>query len=379
MNNWIEIADDHLAHNFRTLQAAAGEATEVLAVVKANGYGHGAERSSVALARAGAHWLGVTCVSEGVRVRQALAQAGCGNRRLIVMCGFFAPDVPAILEHALTPVMWTLGQVHDLAAYAIPVHLEIDTGMNRQGVRPGPDLAEILAAIKISALQLEGVQTHFASSEEVASPLTSAQQRRFAEAVAQVRAAGLQPKWVHAGASSAVDNPPQNATWLRDLAIPAGARPMVRTGIALYGYCMPIVGEAGPHVRPALKPVLTWKTRILSVQTLAPSETVGYNATYIARDAMRMALLPVGFADGLRRELSSTNDRPGGWVMLHGQHAPILGRISMNLTVVDVTHIGSAASGDEVIVLGPGIDADEHARLADTTAYEILCGIHPCG
>jgi alanine racemase len=379
LNNWIEIAEEHLAANFRTLQAAAGADTEVLAVVKANAYGHGAERCAVTLAHAGAHWLGVTCVSEGIRLRQALAHAGLANQRLLVMCGFFAADVPHLRQYDLTPVVWTLEQLQSLAGLAIPIHIEVDTGMSRQGARPGPELAQLLDAMQPAGLHLEGVLTHFASSDEVASPLTHTQQQRFADALAQTHTAGLHPRWVHAGASSAVDNPTRNAAWLAVLAASFTARAMVRPGIALYGHTMPILGPGQPVIQPTLRPVMTWKARVLSIRTLAPGETIGYNATYTASAPMRVALLPVGFADGLRRELSSTNQRPGGWVMLHGLRAPILGRISMNLTVVDVTHVAAARPGDDAIVLGPGISADVHARLAHTTAYEILCGIHPCG
>ena len=118
---------------------------------------------------------------------------------------------------------------------------------------------------------------------------------------------------------------------------------------------------------------------MLATRSIAAGDTVGYNAIFTAEHAMQVALLPVGYADGLRRELSSTNKKLGGWVMLHGRRAAILGRISMNLTVVDVTGIDGVKPGDEAIVLGEGITADDHAHLASTIAYEILCGIHPCG
>jgi alanine racemase len=259
------------------------------------------------------------------------------------------------------------------------VHVEVDTGMGRQGAVPGADLAALLAQISDAELRLDGIFTHFCSSEEAASELTQLQQQRFEQAVAQVSEAGLKPAWVHAGNSSTVDNPAQPSPWLADLAATLGARAMVRTGLALYGYCLPIEGNAKPHVQPALKPVMTWKARVLAVRSLAIGETVGYNATFTARWPMRVALLPVGYADGLRRELSWRPDASGGWVILCGREVPILGRISMNLTVVDATELSSVKAGDEAIILGEGITADHHAALAHTIAYEILCGIHPCG
>jgi alanine racemase len=374
LHNWIEIAGDHLAANFRTLQTAAGAGTEVLAVVKARAYGHGAEHCAAPLVRAGAQWLGVTNATEGSRVRAAL---GGLPARILVMCDFAAPYVCLMHEANLTPVVWTLEQVAALAARPLPLHLEIDTGMSRQGVRPGAELAGILTAIRAANLRLEGVLTHFTSSEEPESRHTRRQQELFAAAIAQIREAGLSPDWVHAGASSAIDNPAYQPGWLAELAASVGARPMVRTGLALYGYGLPLDPGATPRVIPAVKPVLTWKVGVISTRTVEPGDTIGYNATFTVRKPMRIALLSVGFANGLRRELSSTNDRPGGWVMLHGRRASILGRISMNHTVVDVTHIPEVEAGDTAILLGPGVTADDHARLAHTTAYEILCGIQP--
>jgi len=150
----------------------------------------------------------------------------------------------------------------------------------------------------------------------------------------------------------------------------------VRCGIALYGYCLPIEGgSVEPKIRATLKPVMTWKTRVMDVRDVAAGDTVGYNAMFTAPGPMRLALLPVGYADGLRRELGSTNARPGGWVMIGGERAAIVGRVSMNLTMVDVTRFEGVRVGDEVVVLGDGVTADDHARVAGTISYEILCGV----
>jgi alanine racemase len=384
LNHWIEISEPRLARNFHRIQAAAGAGTTVLAVIKANAYGHGAETCAPMLVRAGATWLGVTCASEGERVRRTLAEAGL-KAEILIMSGFLPEDAPQIREFSLTPVLWTPEQVSWLAA--IPgtrVHVEVDTGMGRQGVTAGAALDELLQALDASGLIADGFLTHFSSSEVAHSPVTARQQECFTAVVEQVAAARRRPTWVHAGNSSAIDNPaPANsapdAAWICRLAAILGARPMVRTGIALYGYTLAIEGEASPRLHPQLEPVMTWKAQVLATRTLAPGDTVGYNSTFTANQRMQVALLPVGYADGLRRELSSTNGNPRGWVMLHGRRAPILGRISMNLTVVDVTNIPGVQAGDEAIVLGDGMTADDHARLAGTIAYEILCGIHPCG
>jgi len=149
---------------------------------------------------------------------------------------------------------------------------------------------------------------------------------------------------------------------------------MVRTGIGLYGYCLPVEG-AKALVLPELRPVMTWKTRVIGVREVQAGDTVGYNAIFTAAHPMRLALLPVGYADGLRRELSGADGAPGGWVMVRGRRAMIMGRVSMNLTIVDVTEIPGVTVGDEAVLLGDGITADDHARLAHTIAYEIVCGM----
>jgi alanine racemase len=179
---------------------------------------------------------------------------------------------------------------------------------------------------------------------------------------------------VHAGASSSLDSPQWESKWLSGLAADLGAKAMVRCGIGLYGYCNPLEGGEST-VRPKLRPVMTWKTRVLDVREVRAGDCIGYNGTFTARVPMRLALLPVGYADGLRRSLSSTNAREGGWVMVRGARAPIVGRVSMNLTMVDVSGIDDVAIGDEVALLGDGVTADDHARLAGTISYEILCGV----
>ena len=395
MTSWIEISEERLAANYRAIAQAAGAQTAVLAVVKANAYGHGVELCSTILAHAGAPWLGVASASEGARARSALGEAGIARKdqpAILVMCGFLQQDVEAIAEYALTPVVWTPEQVGWLEGTGLAVHVEVDTGMARQGVHPGDELDDLLDELTASGLTLDGIFTHFCAAEVAHSVLTQTQQRRFEAAIAQVSAQGLTPRWVHAGSSSSVDNPAQASPWLVDLATSVGARAMVRCGIALYGYCSEIEqhkniaslttgrGYVQSKLRPALRPVMTWKTRVLSLRDLPAGETVGYNATFTAPAPMRLAMLPVGYADGLRRELSGSDARPGGWVILHArdgseQRAAIVGRVTMNLIMVDVTAIPGVHIGDEVVVLGDGITADDHARLAATIPYEILCAV----
>jgi len=396
VKNWVEISERRLVANYRLLVQAAGGETAVLAVVKANAYGHGAEVCAPVLARALAEWLGVTDMVEGVAVRESMAAAGVAYENhpgILVMSGLLGEDAEAVVRHGLTPVVWEQQQMEWLAvavrqrggdAVPLPVHLEIDTGMARQGIAPGEQLHTLLHWLKRQPLlRLDGVMTHFASSEIAGSTLTRSQRKRFEEAIAAVAAVGLRPAWVHAGNSSSLDNqgPEGNLAWLCSLAASVGARSMVRSGIALYGYCLPIeqAGSGGnvvqPMVRHVLEPLMLWKTRVIGLRQVKAGDTVGYNAIFRAEGPMRLALLPVGYADGLRRELSGSNARPGGWTMVQGRRAAIVGRVSMNLTVVDVTEIPGVAVGDEVVILGDGVTADDHARLAHTISYEIVCGV----
>jgi alanine racemase len=390
VKSWVEISEERLTDNYRALTKVAGADMAVLAVVKANAYGHGVEVCAPVLARAGAKWLGVTDAAEGIAVREALAAAGLADAAqpgLLVMCGLLAEDAEAIVEHGLTPVVWERQQIEWLGAAVrrrgakpLAVHLEIDTGMARQGVAVGSELRELLRWMAAQTdIRVDGVMTHFASAEVAGAALTRTQQARFEEALRAVGEAGLRPAWVHAGNSSTVDTDGAEGSlcWLRGVAEGVGAQAMVRAGIALYGYClaMECAGDVQPQVRAGLQPVMTWKTRVIGLREVGVGDTVGYNATFVAERPMRLALVPVGYADGLRRELSSTNSQAGGWMMLHGKRAAMVGRVSMNLTVVDVTEIPSVHIGDEVVVLGDGVTAEDHARLAGTIAYEIVCGV----
>jgi alanine racemase len=416
----MEISEQRLAENFRALERILAEdreteqdaggtgavsgAISLLAVVKANAYGHGIDPCAAVLARAGAEWLGVTDAHEGARVRGVLNEASeppsqnpdtehskphpIPNPEILVMSGTAGlPDeAECIVRERLTAVVWDPEQIERLAEAAraaaieapVRVHIEVDSGMSRQGVAPGPELASVLRTIAAEPkVALDGVLTHFASTEVAESPQTASQQRSFEAAIAQLAASGMRPKWVHVGNSSYIDNAcgGRSLGWLRKLAAHAGARAMVRSGLALYGYLLPLEGPATPLASDRVGPVMTWKTRVIGVREVNAGALIGYNGTFSAPRPMRLALLPVGYADGLRRELSSTNARTGGWVMIRGQRAPIVGRVSMNLTTVDVTGIAGVAEGDEAVLIGDGVTAQDHARQARTIAYEILCGI----
>lgn len=385
LKSWIEISEANLRANAAAIRSAAGEGTELLAVIKADGYGHGAELIAPVLADAGVMWLGVGDVEEGARVRTALADR---EAHILVMCGIEPQDANAVIEHRLTPVVWTASHINALESAAertaerVAVHLEIDTGMARQGASPGDELASFLHALKLAKrTRLEGVFSHLCSSETCSGERTAAQLENLERALDQIYSSSQEPplaEWLHLANSSALDEG-STAERMQRIAEDISASILVRPGLAIYGYCLPLENESGTGAGAAgelcdkLKPVLTWKTHILATRRIDAGQTVGYGATFIARHPMRLALLPVGYADGFRRKASSSAG--GGWVIIAGHRAAVLGRISMNLTVVDITDIPQANEGAEVTLLGDGVSAADHARWCGTIPYEILCGI----
>ncbi len=299
------------------------------------------------------------------------------------MCGMELNDAPAMATCGLTPVVWTVEHVAAMeraaraAGHRLDVHLEIDTGMSRQGAQPGAELAAVAERLVRSRwMHCEGLMSHLSSAEVAASKVTESQRARFADAIAQVTAAGLQPELLHLGNSSAVDEGSTMA-WVREAAKKIGARAMVRSGLAVYGMCLPIEAGGKGQLAAKLKSALTWKTHITGLREIEKGTSVGYGATFTAKRAMRLALLPVGYADGFRRAASSglSLDDPAGWVMIAGKRARVVGRVSMNLTTVDVTGIDGVHVGSEVVLLGDGVSAEDHARWSGTIAYDILCGL----
>ncbi len=376
VKSWVEISSARLAENFRAVRSAAGAGVETLAVIKANAYGHDAAICSQVLVEAGAQWLGVSDVEEGAALREVVPHSGL---RVLVMSGMEIADAPGLVLHGLTPVVWTADHVTAMERAArasglrVNVHLEIETGMARQGIAVGPDLARVLQRLADSRwVHCEGVMTHLCCSEVVGAQTTKVAQDIFRVALEQVAAAGVKPDFVHLANTSAVDEG-STLTWLRARAKAMDARAMVRVGLGLYGHCLEIEGEAPHRLQPKLAPVLSWKTQVIGLREIEAGATVGYGATFAAPRKMRLALLPVGYADGFRRAASSgVGD---GWVIIAGKRAAVMGRVSMNLTVVDVSAIDRVYEGMEVLLLGDGVTAEDQARWSGTISYDILCGI----
>jgi alanine racemase len=365
---WAEVSLTTLRKNFRTVQKHVGAAVTVCAVVKADAYGHGAVECSRALESEGARWLGVTSLDEAIPLRDAGIQSN-----ILLMTGFWRGEESEIVRLRLTPTVWEPWHIDSLEKAASvmgvarhPVHLKVDTGMGRLGVAVDELSAVVTGLTGAKHLVLDGLSTHLASSEIMDAPSVADQERKFEDALRMVRGAGMEPAFVHVANTGAVIS--RRGTW----------HSMVRPGVALYGYYLPFqrAGRevSGGTLRLPVKPVLTWKTRILSMRNFAANQALGYGGTYVTKAPAQVAVLPVGYADGYNRQLSNR-----GRVIVRDHYAPIVGRISMDLTLVDVTGIPGTSVGDEVILLGSGdglsVDALEHAELAGSTPYEILCNI----
>jgi alanine racemase len=365
---WAQVSLSNLRYNFGVVQRHIGAGITVCAVVKADAYGHGATECARALEAEGACWLGVTSLDEAIPLRDAGIKT-----RILLMTGFWRGEEEEIIRLQLTPTIWEPGQVEAMekatAALGLPrhpVHLKVDTGMGRLGVAL-EDLPQVCTALKASShLVLEGLSTHLASSEVLDAPSVDDQLRKFDESRFLLRREGFDPPLIHTANTGAVIS--RRESW----------NTMVRPGIALYGYHLPFerAGRevSGTRLRLGVKPVLTWKTHILSLREVRANQALGYGGTYITKAPARIAVLPVGYADGLNRALSSR-----GRVIAREHYAPIVGRISMDLTLADVTGLPGISVGDEVILLGSqdglSVDAHEHAVLANTNVYEILCAI----
>ncbi len=328
----------------------------ILAVVKANAYGHGAVPVSQALLSAGAHQLGVATVEEGLELRNAGITAP-----ILVMGGVY--DIPTIQRSNLTPVLPSRDAVEAAARLADPrtvplhVHLKVDTGMSRLGVTPEEALA-LLRSGWPPNLHLEGVMSHLASADEPDGGPTEQQLARFRAFLDAIQSAGLKVPTAHIANSAAI------------LRFPSSRFDLVRPGLMLYGY------SSGPTPSVDLRPALTWKTRVIQVKRVDKGQPVSYGGTFVAPRPSTLAVLPVGYADGYNRALSNK-----AHVLLGGHPSPVVGRVCMDLTMVDVTDYPSVRPGDEAVLLGrqgsSAITADDLAAWRNTISYEILCQIGP--
>jgi alanine racemase len=356
---WIEIDLGALAHNLRVVRAHLSGA-RVMAVVKADAYGHGAPAIAQRLQREGADWLGVSLVEEGIELRAA------GIRLpILVLAGFAPRQAEALLDHHLTPALFRLDQVaalDDAAARrgrTAEAHVKIDTGMGRLGL-PASQAGAFAERLKLAhALNITGAFSHFPSADTPGDASTARQTQAFLQAVAAFKAAGLSPSDLHLANSPAILD--HRATWMS----------LARPGLLLYGY-----HPDGCVKTLAVRPVLSLRSAVVDLRDLQAGDTVGYGRTFKAPGPVRIATLGIGYADGLPRAAGNHAE-----VLLAGQRAPIVGRISMDLTTVDVTALPQTAIGDVATVIGEQegvrLGADVLARACGTIPWEILARLGP--
>jgi len=366
---WVEIDLTGLRHNYSTIHDFVTPAS-VCAVLKADAYGHGARDCALALQKDGCKWFAVASTEEGMDLRKAGITG-----RILLLSGFWRGEEESVIEHTLTPSVWEPSQIEklnvaaeklDKAPESVAVHLEIDTGMTRTGVSISQleDMAHVLK--NSHCLTLEGVFSHFASAEVVDSPDGEKQIARFDDAVATLRAAGLEPSWLHMANSAAVAC--RERSWYD----------LVRPGISLYGYYLPFLSVVSGHSEATSElpvvPVLRWKTRIIALRRVPARTAVGYNGSFHTQRDSILATVPCGYADGLSRQLSNH-----AHMLVRGKRVPIAGMVSMDLCMLDVTALDSVDIGDVVTIIGDDgnekITAWEHAAHMQSIPYEVLTAI----
>ena len=350
---------DALRWNFRQIREKIGPEVRVLSVVKADAYGHGAREVARALAAAGSESFGVATLEEGVELRAAGIRSP-----ILVLAGVYPEQLGEFIQHRLTPAICETEAFKQLEKEArrrgvtLNFHLKVDTGMGRIGL-PSAEVGRWLPEMgQLESLKLEGLFSHFSHAESVEGSYTQSQLKAFQLVLKRLRSAGYNPPWVHLANSAAV------------ITLPSAHFTMVRPGLMLYGaYPSPVMAS-----QVALKPVLSWRTRVLQLKRVPEGSSISYGQIFVTQRESSIATLPVGYADGYPRLLSNR-----GEVLIRGQRAPVAGRICMDLTMVDVTDIRGVEQGDEVVLLGAqgkaAISADEMARWAETISYEIFTSI----
>jgi alanine racemase len=355
---WVEVNLDALAHNVSVVRRFIGEETRILLIVKADAYGHGAVEIAREAVRGGVHMLGVATVDEGRELRSAGVDAA-----ILLLSPALPEEIPAILEAQLRTTVPDLEFAARLSAAAnahrkiVPVHIEVDTGMGRSGFHAEVAVEWIEQVSRLPGILVEGVFTHFPVSDTDVE-FSRQQFRRFGHVVERLRRAGVDVALVHASNSAGI------------LQIPEAHLDMVRPGGLLYG-CLPhVVLEGMAPVRP----VMSFHARLVQVRRLPPRSTISYGGDVMTCRECVVGVVPVGYGHGLSRAYSGR-----GSVLFRGQRVPILGRVTMDMTMVDLTGFDAPWVGEEVVLFGrqgdESIGVDEVAEKTGVIAYEVLCGI----
>jgi alanine racemase len=353
-----EIDLSALTFNYRQLKKRIPKGVKVLAVVKADAYGHGAVPVARKLEKLGVEYLGVAITDEGVELRKGGVKAP-----ILVLGGIFEGDVDKIFRFNLTPVTFRKDSLKILCKEAerrrktVRVHLKVDTGMGRLGV-PLPLWSAFLKEVRdFPRIKIEGILSHFSMTEEE-EDFTKQQWEDFQGALKTATELGISCKYLHMASSAMLT------------ASPSYAGNLVRPGIMLYGsYPSPLFQNL-----VQLKPVMTLKTCVHFLKSVSPGSRISYGGTYVTRRESLIATLPVGYADGYNRYLSNR-----GQVLIRGRRAPVVGKVCMDFTMVDVTDIPNASIGDEVVLMGSQgrdkITAEEIADKINSISYEVLCSV----
>jgi alanine racemase len=361
---WAEIDLDHLAANFNRVRQRVSPVARVMAVIKANAYGHGAVACARRLAREGADWFGVALPEEGVELRSAGV-----TQPVLCLGGFWPGQAATCIQHNLTPVVYHLDMIAALnqaaanAGVVADVHLKVDTGMGRLGVR-FDQLSEFVNTLaQFRNVRIDGIMSHLAAADDATcQPLTHDQIQRFEDAVVVFRDHGYRPTHLHLANSAGIFG--HRESWGN----------MVRPGGVLYGLWRDVLSTSED---PGLLPVMSLHSRISLLKWVPPGETIGYGCTFEASRRSLIATLPVGYHDGYMRGLSNR-----AHVIVRGVYVPVVGRISMDLTLIDVTNVAGVELDDQVTLLGwnrqqpeLNIHAEDLARIAGTLSYEVTCGV----
>jgi alanine racemase len=356
---WVEIELSGLDSNLQWLRSLLARDTRIMAVVKANAYGHGAVEVAERLEKLGVEHLAVAFLEEGLELRNHGIRCP-----ILLLNGFWPGQEHDIILNDLTPAVFDCRMVQDLARVArrlgttATYQIKIDTGLVRLGAEWQSAVELVEACLKEAAAKCEGIYTHLSSSEQIDSSSTNLQVGHFQNIVGTLKLSRLALNWHHAANSAAVLN--FRCSWFDT----------VRPGLILYGInpCEEMVGT------PPLKPLLTFKTRIMQLKRVVTGSPIGYGGAYTVVRPSVIATLPVGYADGLNRLLSNQ-----GRALVRGHKVPIVGRISMDLSLIDVTTVPEASLGDEVVLIGKQgdfeISVTQLARLTGTIPYEVLCNI----
>ena len=361
---WAEISLRALRRNYARVRELAG-ARSVMAVIKADAYGHGAVAISRCLAECGVDWFGAATVEEAMELREAGIE-----KPILLLGGLYMSDPAHLAEYRLTPAVSSTARLDTYAECArrdgktIEFHLKMDTGMGRLGLPPDR-LESFLAHYReLEGLRMTGFLTHLASAEDLVASQNEEQAARFQAGLNLVRKAGIEPEWIHVSNSAAM---------VAGLKFPEN---LVRVGALFSGYCLPVIGPAPGAAKSAseFEPLLTFKSRVVYLKDVPSSTPLGYGAAFHTRRTSRIATVPVGYADGLSRGLSNR-----GRAIVRDRYARIVGNVSMDLTLLDVTDIPGVDIGDEVILLGRSehcsITALEIAQQLGTVPYEVLCSV----